>query len=65
MLLPQFYVHAVPNSISLNASNYDAYESNEQVSVCAVVEAEELARTVIVQLTSQDATARSNLIMRY
>lgn len=43
----------------LSSSNYDAFEANGTVSVCAVIMAEALERTIIVQLSSQDSTATS------
>ena len=52
----------VTGSIALTASNYDAYESDGQVSVCAVINAAALERDVVVQLSSQDSTARSEFI---
>ena len=49
----------VVGSIVLSSSNYDAFEANGTVSVCAVIMAEAIERTIIVQLTSQDSTATS------
>jgi hypothetical protein len=53
-------IFAVARSILLTSSNYDAFEANETVSVCAVIMAEAIERSIIVQLNSQDSTARSN-----
>lgn len=53
---------AVVGSIVLNSTNYNAFEADGAVSVCAVIMAEALQRTIIVQLTSQDSTARSKYI---
>ena len=50
---------AVAGSILLTSSNYEAFEADGAVSVCAVVMAEALERRIIVQLSSQDSTARS------
>lgn len=49
----------VAGSIALSSSNYDGYESEGAVSVCAVIMAEALERNITVQLSSQDSTARS------
>lgn len=49
----------VARSIVLTSSNYDAFEPDGAVSVCAVITAEALERRIIVQLSSQDSTARS------
>ena len=43
----------------LSSPNYDAFEDNGTVSVCAVIMAEAIETTVNVQLSSQDSTARS------
>ena len=43
----------------LNSSNYNAFEADGTVSVCAVIMAEALERTIVVQLSSQDSTATS------
>jgi hypothetical protein len=51
---------AVARSILLTM-NYDAFKANETVSVCAMIMAEAIERTIIVQLTSQDSTARSKI----
>lgn len=53
------FIFIVAGSIALNPSNYDAFEADGAVSVCAVIMAEALERTIIVQLSSQDSTARS------
>ncbi len=53
-------IFAVTRSILLTSSNYDAFEANGTVSVCAVIMAEAIERAIIVQLNSQDSTARSN-----
>ena len=50
---------AVARSILLTSSNYDAFEANGAVRICAVVMAEAIERTIIVQLNSQDSTATS------
>lgn len=50
---------AVAGSILLTSSNYEAFEADGAVSVCAVVMAEALERRIIVQLSSQDSTAGS------
>ena len=50
---------AVAGSIILTSLNYDAFEANGTVSVCAVIMVEAIERTIIVQLSSQDSTARS------
>ena len=59
----------VSGSVALNSSNYDAYESAGEVNVCVVIMAEALERSITVQLSSQDSTARSiiytQLIMHY
>ena len=52
----------VAGSIILTSSNYDAFEPDEAVSVCAVIMAEALERRIVVQLSSQDTTARSEFI---
>ena len=52
-------IFAVAGSILLTSSNYEAFEADGAVSVCAVVMAEALERRIIVQLSSQDSTARS------
>ena len=52
-------VSVVAASIVLTSSNYDAYEADGDVSVCAVIMAEALERRVVVHLSSQDSTARS------
>ena len=49
----------VAGSVALNSSNYDGYENEGAVSVCAVIMAEALERNITVQLSSQDSTARS------
>lgn len=49
----------VVGSIVLSSSNYNAFEANGTVSVCAVIMAEALERAIVVQLTSQDSTATS------
>ena len=54
---------AFARSILLASSNYDAFEANETVSVCAMIMAEAIERTIIVQLTSQDSTATSKHII--
>ena len=59
------YTYAVAGSISLTMANYDAYESDGEVSVCAVLNAEALERRIIVQLSSQDSTARSKIIINF
>ena len=51
----------VAGSIVLTSSNYDAFEPDGAVSVCAVIMAEALERRIFVQLSSQDSTARSEL----
>jgi hypothetical protein len=43
----------------LSFSNYDAFEASGTVNVCAVIMAEAIERKIIVQLSSQDSTARS------
>jgi hypothetical protein len=53
------FPYIVVGSIVLSSSNYDAFEANETVTVCAEIMAEALERTLIVQLSSQDSTARS------
>lgn len=53
------FIFTVASSIALNSSNFDAFEADGVVSVCAVITAEALERTIIVQLSSQDSTARS------
>ena len=50
---------AVARSILLTSSNYDTFEANGTVSICAVIMAEAIERAIIVQLSSQDSTARS------
>ena len=50
---------AVAGSILLTSSNYDAFEADGAVSVCAEITAEALERRIIVQVSSQDTTARS------
>ena len=52
---------SVAGSIVLTSSNYDAFEPDGAVSVCAVIMAEALERRIFVQLSSQDSTARSEL----
>ena len=59
----EFLPRAVTGSIALTASNYDAYESDGQVSVCAAINAAALERDVVVQLSSQDSTARSKFFI--
>ena len=53
------FLFLVVGSIVLSSSNYDAFEANGTVSVCAVIMAEAIETTVNVQLSSQDSTARS------
>ena len=43
----------------LSSPNYDAFEANGTVSICAVIMAEAIETTVNVQFSSQDSTARS------
>ena len=43
----------------LSSPNYDAFEANRIVSVCAVIMAQAIKTTVNVQLSSHDSTARS------
>ena len=50
---------AVPGSILLSSLNYDAFEANGTIRVCAVITAEAIERPVIVHLSSQDSSARS------
>ena len=57
------YTYIVAGSISLSMANYDAYESDQEVRVCAVLTAAALERRIIVQLSSQDSTAQSKLIV--
>ena len=54
-----YFFYIVVGSIVLNSSNYDAFEADGVVSVCVVIMAEALERTITVQLSSQDSTARS------
>ena len=54
-----FIDNLVAGSVALNSSNYDGYENEGAVSVCAVIMAEALERSITVQLSSQDSTARS------
>ena len=56
------FFYTVVGSIVLNSLNYDAFEADGVVSVCTVITAEALERTIIVQLSSQDSTARSKYI---
>lgn len=51
----------VAGSIVLTSSNYDTYESDGSVGVCAVINMVALERRIIVQLSSQDSTAQSML----
>ena len=60
MLLLCLLSSTVTGSIVLSASNYDAYESDGEVRVCAVINAAGLERDIVIQLSSQDSTARSN-----
>ena len=53
------YTSPVAGSITLTSSTYDAFESEEEVSVCAVIMVEALEREIVVHLSSQDLTARS------
>ena len=46
-------------------AKYDAFESDGEVSVCAVLNAEALERRIIVQLSSQDSTAQSKIFKVY
>lgn len=55
------FFFTVAGSITLTSSNYDAFEPDGAVSVCAVIMAEALERRIVVQLSSQDSTARSEL----
>ena len=50
------------DSIALTSNNYDAFESNGGVNVCAVIAAMALERSLTVLLSSQDGTARSEKI---
>ena len=59
ILLPPF---PVASSISLNSTNYDAFESNGGVDVCVVITATALDRNLTVFLSSQDGTATSRHI---
>ena len=52
-------IFAVARSILLTSSNYDAFEANGTVRVCAVMMVEAIERIILVQLTSQDSTAQS------
>lgn len=54
---------AVAGSIILTSLNYDAFEANGTVSVCAVIMAEAIERPVIVHLSSQDSAATSKHTM--
>ena len=49
----------VAGSILLSSLNYDAFETNGTVSICAVIMAEAIERPVIVHLSSQDSSAKS------
>ena len=62
-LCTRWYV--VAGSISLTMADYDAFESDGEVSVCAVLNAEALERRIIVQLSSQDSTAQSKIFKVY
>ena len=53
------FMFVVTRSILLTSSNYDAFEANGTVNVCAMIMAEAIERTIIVQLSSQDSTATS------
>ena len=53
------FIYAVAGSITLTSSNYDAYESEEVVYVCAVIRVEALEREIIIHLSPHDCTARS------
>ena len=63
-VLRLYFDFAVEDSIALTLSNFDAYESEEEVDVCAVIMADALERDIIVHLTSQDSTARSKYVKR-
>lgn len=52
---------SVPGSIVLSSTMYDAYESDGQVRVCAVVQEVTLETNITVELSSQDGTATSEL----
>ena len=55
----EYFISTVAGSVVLTSSSYDAYESDGSVSVCAVIEVVALERRILVQLSSQDSTARS------
>ena len=63
--MPPLCIHwyVVAGSISLTMADYDAFESDREVSVCAVLNAEALERRIIVQLSSQDSTAQSKIFL--
>lgn len=63
-ILKLYFDFAVEDSIALTLSNFDAYESEEEVDVCVVIMADALERDIIVHLTSQDSTARSKYVKR-
>lgn len=63
-ILKLYFDFVVEDSIALTLSNFDAYESEEEVDVCVVIMADALERDIIVHLTSQDSTARSKYVKR-
>ena len=58
-----FSLSIVAGSFVLNSFSYDAFEADGAVRVCAVFMAEALERTIVVQLSSQDSTARSKFTL--
>ena len=53
----------VASSIELTSANYSAYETDEGVDVCVVVNVTAFERSFTVLLSSQDGTATSEDIM--
>ena len=49
----------VVGNIVLSSTNYDTFEADGTVSVCAMIMAEAIETMIIVQLSSQDSTAIS------